>query len=186
MTLFVESPWPAITIGVVLEIALAIALARTGRGVLIVAMGLVLAATVGMLAVERLVITEIEEVADALDAVETALVANDPPRVLALFSPTSPRRAEVESALARFRVRDARVGRDLELVINRLTSPTSARAYFTGRIEAHDLRREVPYENMFRKFKVTLRRENGRWLIYDYAVQDEYTGRWTDGQVRAR
>ncbi len=186
MTWLVESPWPAITIGVVLEIALAIALVRTGRGVLLVAMGLVLLATIGALALEWVVVTETEEVADALGAVEVALEANDPPRVLALFSRSSPRRAEVESALGRFLVRDVRIGGDLELVINHLTSPPSAQAYFTGRIEAHDTRREIPYENMLRKFKVTLRREGDRWLIYDYAVEGEFTERWAPGAVRAR
>ena len=186
MTWLLESPWPAITIGVVSEIALAIALVRTGRGALLVAMGIVLLATIGLLGLEWVVVTETEEVEDALGALEVALEANDPEQVLALFSPTSPRRAEVESVLKRFVVRDARIGRDLELVINHLTSPPSARAYFTGRIEGHDTRREIPYENLIRKFKVTLRREADRWLIYDYAIQGQTTQRWTPGEVRAR
>jgi hypothetical protein len=186
MNWLAESPWPAITVGVVLELGLAIALVRTGRGVLLAAIGLVLLATIGMVALERVMVTETEEVEDALADVEAALEANDAERVLALFSASSRRRAEVESALARFRVRDARIGRDLELVINQLTNPPSARAYFTGRLDAEDTRREVPYETLILKFRVTLSREGERWLIDDYAVQDQFSQNWTRGRVEDR
>jgi hypothetical protein len=91
MTWFIESPWPALALGISLEIILAIALVRTGRAWIVAAMVAALAATVGLLAVERFVVTEREEVEDALDAVAHALESNDMPTVLAAFSPNCPR-----------------------------------------------------------------------------------------------
>jgi hypothetical protein len=186
MTWFVESPWPAITLGVVLEVALAIVLVRTGRGAVLVAMAAVLAVTIALVLLERAVVTEMESIEGTLETASAALEANDPAKVLELFALDSPRRAEVETALSRFTVREARVGRDLQIRTNRLTSPPSASAYFTGRIEAHDQDGEVPYEHLIRKFKVTLHRDGDRWLLYDYAAEDPLSGRWTDGGARSR
>jgi hypothetical protein len=176
MTWLVESPWPAVTLGVVLEVALAIVLVRTGRGAVLIAMGLVLLLTAGMVALEWTVVTETEQIEGLLHAAATALEANDPPRVLALFSPDSPRRAEIESVLGRYTVRDVHIGRVLEIVTNRLTNPPSARAYFVGRVSGTDSRGTVPYQNMIQRFRVTLHRDGERWLIHDYTMEDPRSG----------
>lgn len=173
MTWLIESPWPSLMLGVGLEVILAIALVRTGRGAIMVAMAVVLALTVGMLVLERLVVTQTEEVEDALDGVAGSLGSNDAGTVLAGFSPQSPRRAEVKSALASVTINSARVAGDLEIRFNDLTSPPSAVAYFTGIVDAKDNRGAIPYEHMMRKFKVTLRKEGDRWLIYDYAEAEK-------------
>ncbi len=176
MTWFVESPWPSLMLGVVLEVILAIALVRTARGAIVGLMIVVFALTVGMVIVERVVVTETEEVEDALDHVAAALVANDSQAVLACFSPHCPRLAELRSILSRVTVRVAKIGGDLEVRLNHLTQPPSATCYFTGRVEAKDSRGEIPYEHLVRKFKVTLRKEGGRWLIADYS-EAELRGR---------
>ena len=186
MTWLVESPWPALTVGVFLEVALAIVLVRSGRAVVLVAMAIVLVATAAMLALELLVVTEIEQVENALAKVATTLEANDPPAVLELFDPKSPRRHEVESILSRVTVRGATIGGDLEVRTNALTSPPSATAYFTGHFEAHDRRGEIPYEHVLRRFKITLHRLNDRWLIHDYEVAELEDGHWTSGRVPPR
>ncbi len=184
MTWIVESPWPALTVGIVLVVALAIVLVRTGRAAALVAMGCVLALTIGFVILERAVVTEVESVEDALEAVAAALESNDPPTVLALLSPASPRRREVESVMSRLRIREANVGGDLEIRTNALTSPPSASAYFTGRIDAQDNRGEVPYDQLVRKFKVTLHHDGDRWLLFDFAMEDPTSGRWIRGRVR--
>ncbi len=177
MTWLLESPWPALTLGVVCELILAIVLVRSGRAVVLVAMAVVLAVTLGMLALERMVVTQTEEIENALHAAEAALETNDPTAVLALFTETSPRRSQVESALKRFHVRDAHIGRDLEIAPNALTNPPSARAFFTGRVEGADARGEVPYEQMLQKFTVTLHHEGDRWLIYDFTMEEPFSRR---------
>ncbi len=169
MTWLVETPWPSVALGLVLEIILAIALVRTGRGTILVAMVLVLALTGGLVVLERVVVTQTEEVENALDAVAASLEANDAAAVLAGFTSNSPRRGEVQAALARVTVKSAHVGGDLEVRFNELTIPPSASAYFTGVVEAHDRSGTIPYERMMRRFKVTLHRQGDRWLIHDFS-----------------
>lgn len=159
-------------LGISLEVILAIALVRTGRGAIIGAMVAVLALTAGMLILERVIVTETEEVEDALDRAAAALVSNESAAVLAAFSPRSPRRGEVQSRLSRVTISSARIAGDLEIRFNELTDPPSATTYFTGIVDAKDKSGTIPYEHMMRRFKVTLRKEDGRWLIFDYSEAD--------------
>ncbi len=173
MTWLVESPWPSLMFGIGLEIILAIALVRTGRGLILAAMVLVLALLAGMLVIERLVVTETEAVENSLDAVASSLAANDKEAVLAAFSPLSPRRAEVQSALSKVRINSARVAGDLEIRFNDLTNPPSATAYFTGIVDAKDRTGQIPYEHMMRRFRVVMHKQADRWLIDDYSEAEK-------------
>lgn len=172
MTWLMESPWPALWIGLILEVLLAIALVRTGRGAIIGAMVLVLALSGGLIFLERVVVTEREEVENTLDDIAAAVEANDVQKVLAAFSPKCPRVNEVRSTLSRVKVRAANVGGDFEVTFNRLTSPPSAKTRFTGYIDAHDNKGEIPYEHIIRKFQVTLQKQGDRWLIADFSDAD--------------
>jgi len=168
MTMFVESPWPAIMLCIVLEIMLGILFMRTGRGLVVVAMAVVLAVTAGMLVLERIVVTDTEQVEDTLHGIAEDLEANDVAAVLASFSPDCPRLAQVRATLDGVTIRSASVGPDLEVRISQLTSPPTATAYFTGRIDGRDNSGTIPYDRFARKFKVKLQRRDGRWLITDY------------------
>jgi len=172
MSTFLESPWPTVMLGLALEAILAIVLVQIRRPTVVALMIGVLAITVGVLVVERIVVTENEDVEDMLDGLAGALVSNDAARTMAMFTADSPRRNEVEAILGRVTIRDARVGGDLEIRLNKLTIPPSATTYFTGRIDAKDNRGTIPYEHLIRRFKVTLHRYNGRWQLYDYAEAD--------------
>ena len=172
MTWFVESPWPSLILGIGLEVILAIYLVRSGRAIVIAAMVAVLALTAGLVLRERIVVTETEQVEDTLDEVAQALAANDSSAVLALFSSKSPRRAEVQSAMSRVTISEARIGNDLEVRLNPLTAPPSASAYFTGHIQVRGTRETIPYEHVMRKFKVTLHKEGDRYRLFDYEDSD--------------
>jgi hypothetical protein len=167
MTWILETPWPSLTLGIGLEVILAIALVRTGRGVIIGAMVLVLALTVGLVVLERVVVTQTEEVENALDGVAQALEANDAPAVLASIAPSCPRRGEVQSVLNHVTIRSARV-RDVEVRFDG-TDPPSATVNLLGIVEAHDTHGTVPYEHFLRRFKVLLRKDGDRWLITDFS-----------------
>lgn len=168
MSIFVESPWPVTLLCIVVEVILGIVFMRTGRWQALFAMAVVLAVTAGMLVVERIVVTDSEQVEDTLHGVAEALTANDRAAVLASFSPDCPRLSEVRSALEGVTIRSASVGADLEVRISKLTSPPSATAIFTGRIDGTDNRGTIPYEHFIRKFKVKLQLHDGRWLISDF------------------
>ncbi|MBI3836598.1 MAG: hypothetical protein HY288_01515 [Planctomycetia bacterium] len=172
MTWFVESPWPSVMLGIGLEAILAIFLVRSGRAVVIAAMVGVLALTAGLVVLERIIVTQTEQVENTLDEIAGALESNDANAVLALFSSHSLRRAEVQSAMSRVRIGEAKIGGDLEIRLNQLTSPPSANAYFTGRVQVKRTRETIPYEHVVRKFKVTLRQEGNRYRVFDYEDAD--------------
>ncbi|REK05502.1 MAG: hypothetical protein DWQ37_23590 [Planctomycetota bacterium] len=166
MTIFAESPWPAIALCVAIELVFGFIFVRTGRALAVVGMVLALAGTVALVVVEQIVVTETEEVEDTLHGIAEALDANDTAAVLAAFAPECTQRGRVESELGDVTVNSATVGGDLEVRINQLTIPPSATAYFTGRINAQVKRGgTLPYENYIRKFKVTFERRGPRWLI---------------------
>lgn len=172
MSWLVESPWPALMLGLIVEIVLALVLVRTARRGVLVAMIGVLVLTAGLLLVERIVVTDREAVENALADISASLESNDVPAVMAAIAVDCPRRGEVQSTLPRFVIREAHIGGDLEVRFNALLSPPTAVAYFTGRVAARDKRGEVPYEQMIRKFKVTLRKQGDRWLVIDYDDTD--------------
>jgi hypothetical protein len=172
MSYLVENPWPGLLVAAFIELALGILLVRGGRAWVIIAMAGVLVAAVAFVVIERLVVTDKEEIENSLEMVAGALEAHDVPGVLATLAPEFPRRAEVERVLARFEVSQARVGSDLEVRFNPLTNPPSATAYFTGHLEGKDLRGQLPYEHLIRKFKIVFRRDGDRWVIADYSDDD--------------
>jgi hypothetical protein len=125
-----------------------------------------------MVMLERVVVTDTEQVEDTLHGIAEDLEANNIPLVLASFSPNCPGIRQAESVLRRVKIETAVVGRDLEVRINKLTSPPTATAYFTGRIQARDTGGSIPYENYIRKFKVRLELRGDRWLVADYEDGD--------------
>ncbi len=80
-------------------------------------------------------------------------------------------RSESRRALDRFEFRLARI-HDLEIVINRLTSPPTAKVTFRAVGSGRDRRGEIPYQGFAETVTVTLRQEHGRWLAADYSVED--------------
>jgi hypothetical protein len=69
----------------------------------------------------------------------------------------------------RFEFRKARI-HSLEIVINRLTSPPTATVAFQAVGNAKDRQGQSPYSGFAEPVSVTLRQEQGRWLVADYNV----------------
>jgi hypothetical protein len=170
--IFVESPWPILLVGIVAETTLAILLLRTGQGKWLWAiLGVGLLVLLGLL-VERLVVTEREAVQRTLDAAVAAVEASDLGRLLECVSPAAERtRSDARWMLNRVEVRTARI-RDVEITINRLTSPPTAKAKFRAIGTGRDRMGQFPYETFVQPVTVDLRKEGDRWLIGSYQVQD--------------
>jgi hypothetical protein len=172
MTMFVESPWPAVALCTFLILACGALFMRSGSVWAIAALAAAVGLLIGMVMLERVVVTDTEQVEDTLHGIAEDLEANNIPLVLASFSPNCPGIRQAESVLRRVKIETAVVGRDLEVRINKLTSPPTATAYFTGRIQARDTGGSIPYENYIRKFKVRLELRGDRWLVADYEDGD--------------
>ncbi|NLE37908.1 MAG: hypothetical protein GX621_07775 [Pirellulaceae bacterium] len=110
-----------------------------------------------------------EQVEAELDALAAAIAANDADAVRGHLSPAADRRTRdrAEWALANFTFSEAKVSR-LEIEVNELTSPPSAKARFTGRIRASDRSGLISDAPGVRDFTVDFRREGDRWLIVSH------------------
>lgn len=160
------SPWPILIAGLVIEVLLLAALIRSGRGALLAAVAGVGVLTGLLLLVERLIVTETEQVEATLDELSAALVRNDLNAVLAFISPTANDvRTLAQTSLPSVVINEAHIGSDLSIQVNERTNPPTALATFTGRFQFKLVRGASPYENMVRKFRVGLSKQDGRWLI---------------------
>ena len=174
MIALLESPWPILFIGIGVEAVLAVFLLRTGRGWALWAMLGVGLLTLTGLGLERLVLTDREAVEDTLDACAAAVEANDLDRLLGHISPTAPKtQDDARFVLSRVDVRKARIN-NLEIKVNRLTSPPTAKAKFRALGTGRDRKGEFPYRGYTTKVVVNLRREGDHWRIADYTIEDPH------------
>jgi hypothetical protein len=170
--ILLESPWPILLIGIAVEAVLAVALLRTGQGKVLWAMLGVGALVLTGLLIERLVVTEREAVEHTLDAAIDAVEANDINRLLECISPKAePIRAAARMVLGRVEVRMARMT-GLEITINRLTNPHTAKAKFRAIGSGRDRKGELPSQGFSEVVTVELRPEGGRWLVFDYKPEN--------------
>jgi len=174
MTTLLEDPLPIIFIGIVVEAVLGVAFVRTGRGAILLAMlGVLVVASAGV-AVEWIVVTEVEQVEAALDEAAAAVEANDLDRAMGYLASSFDNRARgwMRWALGQFEFSTARIT-NLEITsINHLTSPPTAKARFIGVGHFTDREGQHPYRSHRAHFTVELHLEGGRWLIADLSQHD--------------
>jgi hypothetical protein len=170
MSWLVETPWPAIWLGAIIVGLLAVALINTGRRSLVTAMAAVAGVVAVLVLIEWLVVTDRELVDATLENAARALERNDM-SVLELIAPDAAEiRGRAELYLPQIQVSNANIGGDLQVTINRHTSPTTARATFTARIsgKSRSPGQALPYDNYVRRVAIKLRKSNGKWLLTDF------------------
>jgi hypothetical protein len=172
MAIFLESPWPILSIGVVVELVLAIILWRTGLGrVLWMMLGVLAVVAAGWL-LQWLVVTDREAIDSLLHDCAAAVEANDVGRVISHISPSATQvRADAREALERAEVTMAKIT-SLEIAVDRQAKPRIAKATFTAIGKGRDRKGEFPIATRGCQVIVSLRYENGRWLVIDYTLKD--------------
>lgn len=182
MSWLFEDPTTMIVAGTLIECLLAVALVKSGRAILVVPILAVLALIGLGVLIERLVVTEAEQIEATLAGVADALEANDVEAVLRHIDPAaSGLRSEVKSRMPQMRITDARVY-DLVVRVNRYSSPPTAEADFTGRLKGR-FRGEggAGREGLvLRNFTVQFSQEGDRWLIMGYEDHGTIGGRRDD------
>jgi hypothetical protein len=165
--MFLESPWPIITVGIVLEAILAVMLFTTRRGVLLWAVVGVLVLTGGGVLVERLVVTEREQVEMALDDGIAALKSNQLDRVLTVLAPTATdTRRQVEWGYGLVEITGVSL-HNIQIEVNDLTSPPTAEVgcdvviYFRGKSNT------ITHDRWPGHFTMHYEKHGDRWLVVD-------------------
>ena len=148
-------------------------LLRTGRGVLLWAMAGVLLLALAGVAVVRWVPTERKLVAATLYQTAAALEANDLEGVLRHVAPAAAEtRKEAQWALQHAEIVELKI-RYLDITINRLTSPPTAKATFNVIVTAKDRRGEWGQFTRPGKLTVELSRQGDGWIITGHRIIED-------------
>ena len=169
-----EDPKLVLTAGVLVELLLGVALFQTGRGVLGLVMLGVAVLVASLLLVERVVVTDREQVGDSLHRAAAAVEAGDIAAALCLVAPDAPLavKTEVRRLTERFDVTKVKLN-GLRIVVDKRANPPVARATLRVIVSARDRRGHSPYNNFIGTFAVDLRRDNDRWVVFDYERLDQ-------------
>lgn len=165
MTAIFENPLPLLFVGIVVEAILITLFYNFQKKVWLVPIVGVLLALVALVLVERIVVTPREEVEHTVDKIVDALRANDVNAVLSHLSDSAREsRSRAKWALGRIEINGVKVT-GLEVTVNALKSPPSAKAVFSGVLKFDDRKKEYPYRTYASKFEVEFRKEGGRWMV---------------------
>ena len=172
MDAILESPLPAIVFGIFVEAVLAVVFLNTRRKSVLVAIVAVLLIAVGGVALEKWWVTDREQIEATLNEIARALEANDLELVCSFIEPdaeTTRILAAVNMALVT--VKSAKV-RNLEVEINRLTSPPVAETRFMGNFDCEGKAVmgnmiPVPDNKYFLDFEAEFLLIDGRWMVGD-------------------
>jgi hypothetical protein len=175
--LFLESPWPILIVGLVLELLLVIALFQTRNGKLLWAIGGVAVLVLAGLLVERYTVTDTKRVRQTLESVAAALKANSEEAGYACTVPGpdgDAARGKIHWALGIAEFHEFSI-RNLEVNFNYHTSPPTAVASFTVIVRGKGRGGEVADIGEITRpvaLKIELRKSSGRWLIYGEPKHD--------------
>jgi hypothetical protein len=172
MSIFLESPVPILSIGIFVELVLAIALWQTGRGRVLLMMLGVLAVMAGGWLLQWLVVTDYEAIDDLLHDCASAVVANDVNRALSHISPSAKQvQAAARQVFEEDEVTMAKIT-DLQIAVNRRANPRTAKATFNAIGRGRDRKGQIPETTYGCHVIVKLRKEGDRWFIADYSLED--------------
>jgi ketosteroid isomerase-like protein len=170
MTTLLENPWPGLLAGIIVSMLLAIAYFAVPKRGILIAMGVAVAATLGMFLLERFVVTPAEEVEQTLYDLAATLQTNDVPAVLEFVSPDAAMvRGAAQRHMPRYQINEVHIASNLEVKVNE-ADPTKAVAKFNCRVNANDRRGELPYNNALLQFSINFEKVGDKWLIAEYDV----------------
>jgi hypothetical protein len=173
MSIFFESPMPAILIGICLEAVLGTVLLATRRGWLFAPIVAVLLLTLGGVWLERAVVTEQERVEITVDNLAAALTSNDLAKVQSFIAPSAHfTRQRAAWALGMITVTDTRI-HNLKITINKLASPPTAEAKFDGVIFFRGKMIDISHDRYPAEFTVEFEQDGDRWLVTDHIEYEQ-------------
>ena len=173
MTWLFESPWPFLLTGLVIEAILIVALVRTSRGAIGWAIAGVGLLTVGLVVLERFIVTDDELIRETLHGAAAAVSANDLNGVLAYISPEAVElRNRANETFRRTKFHDAKIGNDLTITTNYQGAAPSALATFTGRFRAELPREPIGHDLFVFRFSAGLVKQGDKWLVFAVERRD--------------
>jgi hypothetical protein len=171
MTTLLENPLPVAAVGGLIALcALIVFWSRRDSASLAALAGAVLL-TLGLLLVERLVVTERERVENAVAGMIAAVKANDMPGVLGSIDPAAAKvRADVERLMPEIKVNAANSAGRTEVTIDAATEPPTADARILAVLVGIHERSGAPVGYYKQRVDLHWVKRGERWLLDDYTA----------------
>jgi len=170
MTWFTEDPTPILIAGGIALAVLLVLLLKTGRGIVLVAMGGVIVLMVLALLIDKFVVTDRERVANVIYQAAAAAEQNKPEVVLSFISPSAPGvKAEAQHWIGRAKKLETVNISAMEVTLDDKAQPPEATAEFRlfARGEVREGQSTYPGQYLGRVW-VKLRREAEGWRVISY------------------
>jgi hypothetical protein len=169
ITWFTENPTPILIMGGIAIVVLLVFFLRSGRAVLLMAMAGVALFMALTVLIDRLVVTDREQVANVIYQGAADAQRNDLNAIMAIISPSAAQvREEAQHWIGQAKLDDVSISA-MDVELNRSANPLTATADF--RVFAHGqiLDRGTPYPvNYPVHLTVHLQREPAGWLVTSY------------------
>ncbi len=175
-----EQPLTILVIGAVLMAAASMAWAHTRERWAALSIVASLVLTLGGLALERLVVTPAEQVADTLDAIARQLERNQPEGLLPFISSSNdPLKKEILQRLGMVTVQTVSVKSNLKVTAGRGNPPRTAEARFNAVASIKDRSGYGGDFTVPRFFTVQFVWEDGQWRVARYEMSEPVGGKAT-------
>jgi hypothetical protein len=166
MTWLYEDPLPIIVMSAILCVALAVGFIKTGQRWLLAALAAVFVLAIALLAIERAVVTDREQVEEVLFTIAEAVERNDIDEALRHVSPNAPgiHHANVELRRINFREVDIKPNLEIEVFADQIP-PTAETRFNVVVIADVGLGGADRYP---RYVEATFVKDGDRWRVNDY------------------
>jgi hypothetical protein len=176
MTLFLEHPWPAILIGGLAALMIGSGWLRTGQAWLLYLLLLILALTVGAIVLERLVVTDREQVDATLHVIARLVEKNDIEAALE-YAHSPAVRAQAAGELPQYHFQQITIARNLQIQVFPKHLPPKATAEFNVLVVFGTRDGSWSNQRLVRYVEVTLlKEEDGQWRVSAYSHYDPMRG----------
>lgn len=172
MTWLLEERQASLTvviIGIITVVILGFGWAKTGRKEVLIALVAVVLLCGGLLALQRMVVTEAEKVEATLRQIARDVERNDLKALVEHVDSRVPQiRAQVESEFPNYRFTKVEITRIRDIKVNLDHIPPQAIAEFSVVVSGTDAQGLLDDQSVPRFVVVTFHKENGRWRVYNY------------------
>ncbi|MBW3597224.1 MAG: hypothetical protein KY475_08110 [Planctomycetes bacterium] len=168
MTWLVEQSLPILVMGGIVVIALAVGYVKTGQRGLLAAVLAAVVILIALIAVERWVVTDREQVEEVLFEIAAAVERNDIDGALSHISPRAAGVHHASTELRRVEFQDVDIKPNLEIEVFPERSPPTAEARFNVMVILTVPELQLHNERYPRYVEVTFVKDGDRWLVQDY------------------
>ena len=177
MTTLLESPITIALMGLVVSAVLAGGWLKTADRRLAIGFGLSILVTIGLLVLERMVVTDREQVTRVIYSVAQEVRAGNYEAAVEHMAPdAASEKQKALGELRHFTVSDVTIKQPIEIDLNSKKAPTSATARFNVVVTGGDSGGVISDQRVPRFLEVKFIKQDGRWWVDSYEHFEPFHG----------